>query len=49
MINSGKLPRSESWDNKYTQLNKLKSVEKNRKGTILRANNESFLDEELPH
>ena len=28
-----------------TQLNKLKSVEKNRTGTILRTNNESFLDD----
>ena len=28
-----------------TQLKKLKSVEKNRTGTILRTNNESFLDD----
>ena len=32
-----------------TQLKKLKSVEKNRTGAILRTNNESFLDEKLSH
>ena len=32
-----------------TQLNKLKSAAKNRKGTIIRLNKKNFEDEELPH
>ena len=32
-----------------TQLNKLKSGAKNKKGTILRLNKKNFEDEELPH
>ena len=32
-----------------TQLNKLKSVAKNKTGTTLRLNKRNFEDEELPH
>ena len=32
-----------------TQLNKLKSTAKNKKGTISRLNKKNFQDEELPH
>ena len=32
-----------------TQLNKLRSVAKNKTGTILRFNRKNFEDEELPH
>ena len=32
-----------------TQLNKLKSVAKNKTGTTLRLNQRNFEDEELPH
>ena len=32
-----------------TQLNKLKSVAKNKAGTILRINQKNFQDKELPH
>ena len=32
-----------------TQLNKLKSAAKNKAGTILRLNQKTFEDEELPH
>ena len=32
-----------------TQLNKLKSTAKNKKGTILRLNKKNFEDEVLPH
>ena len=32
-----------------TLLNKLKSVPKNKTGTILRLNKKNFEDEELPH
>ena len=34
---------------KNTQLNKLKSAAKSKKGTILRLNNKNFENEELPH
>ena len=32
-----------------TQLNKLKSTAKRKKGKILRTNKKNFKDEELPH
>ena len=32
-----------------TQLNKLKSLAKNKRGTILRLNKKNFEDEELSH
>ena len=32
-----------------TQINKLKSVAKNKTGTILKRNKKNFQDEELPH
>ena len=32
-----------------TQLNKLKSVAKNKTGTMLRINKKNFQDKELPH
>ena len=34
---------------KNTQLNKLKSVGKNKEETILRLNKKNFEDKELPH
>ena len=32
-----------------SQLNKLRSAEKNKTGTILRLTKKNFADEELPH